>query len=239
MKEIEQQYLMHYGVKMRSGRYAYGSGDRPYQHINTKGTRSYNIDKWGKSQNNNILYLTGYSGSGKSTKAKEITDKNTQVVHLDLFLEPNNSHNERNKELVKYLKDHKFDIEKMSDTSIDKKERWKYIDQFAEKHLQDFSKQQYKNGNKVIVEGVQLSDQTIFPDKTFFVDKPLMIMKTGPIKSWYRAGIRDQKINRKDLTPQDVKEYINWYFSMYKNMNALEKTITTKEGKNFIEKMFK
>lgn len=27
------QYLMHYGVAKRSGRYPYGSGDRPYQHV--------------------------------------------------------------------------------------------------------------------------------------------------------------------------------------------------------------
>ena len=28
----EDDYLMHYGVKRRSGRYPWGSGDNPYQH---------------------------------------------------------------------------------------------------------------------------------------------------------------------------------------------------------------
>ena len=32
MNQLEESYLMHYGVKMRSGRYKYGTGDRPYQH---------------------------------------------------------------------------------------------------------------------------------------------------------------------------------------------------------------
>jgi hypothetical protein len=32
MNELEEKYLMHFGIKMRSGRYKYGSGDRPYQH---------------------------------------------------------------------------------------------------------------------------------------------------------------------------------------------------------------
>ena len=32
MNQLEESYLMHYGVKMRSGRYAYGSGKRPHQH---------------------------------------------------------------------------------------------------------------------------------------------------------------------------------------------------------------
>lgn len=32
MNEIAEDILMHYGVKYRSGRYPYGSGDNPYQH---------------------------------------------------------------------------------------------------------------------------------------------------------------------------------------------------------------
>lgn len=32
MNELEEKFLTHYGIKMRSGRYKYGSGDRPYQH---------------------------------------------------------------------------------------------------------------------------------------------------------------------------------------------------------------
>ena len=32
MNQLEENYLMHYGVKMRSGRFKYGSGERPYQH---------------------------------------------------------------------------------------------------------------------------------------------------------------------------------------------------------------
>ncbi len=32
MNELENNYLIHYGVKMRSGRFKYGSGERPYQH---------------------------------------------------------------------------------------------------------------------------------------------------------------------------------------------------------------
>ena len=32
MNQLEESYLMHYGVKMKSGRYRYGTGNRPYQH---------------------------------------------------------------------------------------------------------------------------------------------------------------------------------------------------------------
>ena len=32
MDLVEEDILMHYGVKRRSGRYPWGSGDNPYQH---------------------------------------------------------------------------------------------------------------------------------------------------------------------------------------------------------------
>ena len=32
MSSIADEILMHYGVKRRSGRYPWGSGDSPYQH---------------------------------------------------------------------------------------------------------------------------------------------------------------------------------------------------------------
>lgn len=32
MNNLEESYLIHYGIKKRSGRYKYGTGERPYQH---------------------------------------------------------------------------------------------------------------------------------------------------------------------------------------------------------------
>ena len=32
MNPVAEDILMHYGVKFRSGRYPWGSGDNPYQH---------------------------------------------------------------------------------------------------------------------------------------------------------------------------------------------------------------
>ena len=39
----EDEFLMHWGVKKRSGRYEYGSGDRPYQHDPAARRRSFLI----------------------------------------------------------------------------------------------------------------------------------------------------------------------------------------------------
>jgi hypothetical protein len=108
----------------------------------------------------------------------------------------------------------------------DKKKRWKMIDELGD-HISEYGEKLYGK-KKLVVEGVQLSDQTIYPDKSFFKDKPFMLMTTSALKSWYRAGIRDQKLNKEDLTIQDIKEYINWYSNMYENKKALEKQLNLK-----------
>lgn len=46
-----------------------------------------NIEAWGKDPHRNVMYLTGYSGSGKTTLAKRLSDKKTDVVHLDSYID--------------------------------------------------------------------------------------------------------------------------------------------------------
>ena len=41
----EEEFLIHWGIKKRSGRYAYGSGDRPYQHDPTARKKHKDYDK--------------------------------------------------------------------------------------------------------------------------------------------------------------------------------------------------
>ena len=189
--------------------------------------KSKNIDKWGKSENNNILYITGFSGSGKSTLARNLMDKNTEVIHLDQYLETNGDRSYRNKDLDKYLKSKKFDTEKLTDLSLDRKERWKQIDKFGEELLQDYSKQCYKNNRKVIVEGVQLLDETMFPDKHFFDGKPLITMETGVLSSSIRAYKRDNiKID---------KELLNWKRYQKQQIKSIS-TEKMKKGKMIVDK---
>lgn len=157
---------------------------------NLKGSIQKNVEDWGKSRNNNILYITGRSGSGKSTVAN--TYKGASVIHLDNYIDKS-SKDSRNKELDDFLVERKFDVNKMRDTEIDPKERFKAIDEFAEKHLQDFSKAQFDKGKKVVVEGVQLADETMFPDKSFFKDKPTITLKTNAFQSTMRAMKRDEE----------------------------------------------
>lgn len=50
MNQIAEDILMHYGVKRRSGRYPWGSGDSPYQHSGDFISRVEELKKSGKSE---------------------------------------------------------------------------------------------------------------------------------------------------------------------------------------------
>lgn len=160
--------------------------------------KTYNIDKWGKDPSHNILYITGMSGSGKSTAALNLADKNTDVIHLDIYLEKGSKEVTDAydcKALNAYLDKKKIPFRKMRDGSLDGKdhheERWKLIDDFTYA-TEEFGKQQYDKGRKVVMEGVQLSDQTMYPDKSELNGKPLAIVKTGSLTATKRAMERDE-----------------------------------------------
>lgn len=217
-------YLMHFNPNHdRLGRFTFSRNV-------TKYTKTNKVDSWGTSEDNNILYVTGVSGSGKSTLALSMANNKTDTVHLDVYLEMPNQKQFRNKALDQYLKRKNFDVSKLSNHSIDKKERFKYIDEFAEKHLQNFAKEQFKKGRKVIVEGVQLADDTMYPDKSFFKDKAVMVINTPALLSAIRSSIRDNK----KMTLTDIKERIDWDKYLNKNFNEIVSNNNVEKGKAFV-----
>ena len=50
MNPIAEDILMHYGVKRRSGRYPWGSGENPYQHSGDFLSRVEGLQKDGLSE---------------------------------------------------------------------------------------------------------------------------------------------------------------------------------------------
>lgn len=50
MDLVEEDILMHYGVKRRSGRYPWGSGDNPYQHGGDFLARVEELQRLGKTE---------------------------------------------------------------------------------------------------------------------------------------------------------------------------------------------
>ena len=183
-------------------------------------SKSRNTELWGEDENHNVLYITGYSGSGKSTVTEELKDSNTIVIHLDLYFDEYYNPNAGGKSSIftEFLKKRNIPIP----NTIDKSE-WaskKVLTKF-ENAIEDFGKYQFKFGKKVIVEGVQIADDTIQEDKSFFKDRCLIVLQTSQLKSRMNANKRDQKKVGKamlDMVSKHKEEA-----NTRKNMHQLEK----------------
>lgn len=176
-------------------------GREHYAKSDLKRSYARSLRSWGNSKDKNILYITGISGSGKSTIAEFAKDKdpNINVIHLDYYFEKGNKDEDnkyQDKDFNKYLKSKNFDLNKLHDKT-NKKEFGKALKEF-ETHLENFGKKQYGK-KKVIAEGVQLSDDTLFPDKKYFIDKPHIISGVDELRSNIRSSKRD------GISPLDFK----------------------------------
>lgn len=146
-----------------------------------------NIDQWGKDASHNVLYITGFSGSGKSTVSNTFADGNTNIIHLDDYFD---SPLTQDAEFNEFLK--KRGIKKPCDVDRESWSEEKVLDRF-EQAIEDFGSTQYKNGKKVIAEGVQIIDSGIQMNKAFFSRKCLIVLDTNFVTSSVRAGMRDGK----------------------------------------------
>lgn len=161
-----------------------------------RGTKTYNLDKWGKAPDTNVLYVTGYSGSGKSTVAENLRDKNTDVIHLDFYFEKGDAGETRkyqSREFNKFMSEKGIQYSNLTNGKLgSKQDRWKLIDQVAAA-INDYGKQQFSNGKRVVCEGVQIADDTLYPESahSFYKGKPVAIMETSSIGSTIRGMKRD------------------------------------------------
>ena len=170
--------------------------NRNYNKRNIKNADTQNLDKWGTDKEHNILYISGKSGSGKSTAALAIADSNTNVIHLDSYFELKNkseANKNKNERFNNFLKKNGFDIDSLNDEKLfknDIQEYFKKVDKFT-KLSAEFGRAEFNNSRKVIMEGVQLLDETMYPNKRFFDDKSCILLKTNDETSRKRAKERD------------------------------------------------
>ena len=205
-------------------------------------SKTANLKNWGKDSEHNILYITGYSGSGKSTVARSLEDKNTNVIHLDSYFEKMDKNvassvqdKEFNSFLNKNFPDYKSIANPKEGTRYSKEWQAK-VDNFMNL-TEKFSAQQFSNHKKVIIEGVQLNDETTYPNKTFFKDKPFIITGTSSFSSYYRANKRDERSQIKSV--QEMKEYIQWYQNTNERLNTLTVMVDAKRGETWVKEYLK
>lgn len=202
-----------------------------------------NFDKWGKSEDTNTLYITGYSGSGKSTAARSLMKPNDKVIHLDLYSdEVSSGAGGHDKDFDKFL-DKTVPRWKEISTSYgnDKaklkfgsKEYWNVIDQFSNA-IDKFSKEQYKKGNRVIVEGIQIADGWLKGDYSLYKNQPIAILNTNRVSSLMQAFARDKRNDLITAIKQLVaKDGTNWSSEAVKNLKDLTNTVGGKKNPEII-----
>ena len=200
--------LMHYGVKgMKWGIRRYQNKDgtltsagklRKQASENLKNADTQNLERFGKDREHNILYISGRSGSGKSTVALSMKDEKTDVIHLDSYFELRNKNSIKNQNpnFNKFLKEHSFDPVSLNDEKLFRsniKEYFRKVDRFT-KLSEEFGRHSFDVHHKVIMEGAQLLDETMYPDKSFLADKPGIVLKTKDAVAKKRASERDKNI---------------------------------------------
>ena len=237
-----RRYQYENGSLTPEGRIHYGVGERKRYKVNTNRIRKLydegystqnikrpitkkNIDKWGKDKDSNVLYVTGLSGSGKSFVAKSIAqEENADVINIDLytFKTPKGYIPGMSKEFNKYMDSTIPNWKNMQKeayavfTKTDRREAYKAGRWFdaLEEAIKGYGQYQYPN-KKVIAEGVQIIDETLFyNNKKYLKDKPIIIVETSYIDSFFSGMNRDNASLEKLLEPERIKQAENWLKSL-------------------------
>ena len=176
-----------------------------------------NLNKWGKSKDMNILWVTGLPGSGKSTLASKYAKRdNADYINIDLytFKTADKYLDGMSKSFNKYLDAHVPNWKKMQKDAYsvltktdrrDKKLAGKWFDAFQDA-LENYGQSQYGK-RKIVAEGIQILDETLFyNDKTRLKDLPLLIVDTSVNDSLRSRSLRDNKDLNKLLEPERLQQ---------------------------------
>ena len=210
-------YLAHYGVKgMKWGirKDRRNSGFPP-------DVKTGNLNLFG-SNGHNALFVAGLSGSGKSTFAIDLAPKiKAEIIHLDTYFEekvPGNN-SEFNSFLKKngVLKENMFSNGRLNYSESDK--------------ILPLIKAYPK---RVIVEGVQLLDQTMSTEiRSFLKNEPVISLQTPKRVSINRA------MKREGFDDRRLKSFIKQADYFMKQKNSLEQELHLAIGKQYIDQLIK
>ena len=196
----------------------------------------YNLNSW-KKGSENILLITGLSGSGKSTKAAKLAKEYNAVnFELDLFehnyilFNNNLKHDEANlimKDIFEKTYGGKKDFNKYDD------------DQFRKEFIKFFKKLlAYCKSNKdkkFIIEGLQISKHIASTDVSIIENIPIIINGTSLATSIVRRFKRDYNCSDGLFKHpiKLIKKYLEWEKSLndHRNKDYLKKPILDRAEK--------
>ena len=184
----------------------------------------YNLSLWKPGGNNNTLLITGLSGSGKSTTANELGEKNNAIIiSLDLFEhnhyvfdEPEDSISDGMYIIREYFTNTYGGQKDWSDVPDD--EYTKEIVKFT-KYLLKYTKN-HRN-QLFIIEGLQLGyiGRYLMDD---FKEMPCIIKGTSMPKSIIQRMKRDKNI----FNNKSPYRFFKWYFNSNNSLKRFNKSYT-------------
>ena len=185
--------------------------------------KTANLRSWGSTENSNILYITGHSGSGKTLTANLLKSPYDELIELDAYAEDGN-HFMQNQKLNAYLDEHVSNWDMIhKDAERTSSLYFKKVDEFREA-IESFAKREYKIGSRVIVDGIQIADGWLDRNLANYAGKPIVILQDGPFRSLRRAFRRDGRggLIKGIRSLDNPKETITWCLSLHKCLRYLE-----------------
>lgn len=237
-KNDYRSYLCHHGIKgqkwgvkngppypiQKFSKKRISEKYKNYTPLKDRPHKDYNLNKWGTSEDTNVLWVTGISGSGKSTIANEMAKKNgADVINLDLYTfktadkyadgmsKSFNKYLDKNVPNWKQMQKKAYEVLTKTDRRGEGKQAaGKWFDTM-EAAVIGYGKSIFGK-RKVVAEGVQILDETLFyNNKQALRTQPVIIMNTSVddsiLSRMYRDNITD--IN-KQFSPERIKQMEGW-----------------------------
>lgn len=191
---------------------------------------SLNYDKW-LNNTNNVLFVTGHSGSGKSTYAKlrcctvvelDLLDRHDDLPDdfdqegLDLIIEWLNIGN--NRANYNSARHH-------AKTAVPMQPQHIYRE-FTKFFLWLCERTELQKDKKFIIEGIQFA----FQDPSFFKDRCVVMLDPPRLRCMYNSYIKRDKPNIKELLGllPDIAKIFRWYAQMEKDICEFRKYLKKK-----------
>lgn len=183
----------------------------------------YNLDKWKVNTPHNVLFITGFSGSGKTTIAERYErDYHAHMFELD-GIEFN--YDSSGMGLLQKVNKKFPELRKRIDDYHNKKGQWPYaMMKSAITYLISVCHADKKN--LYIIEGIELMSANPngvdYAYSRLFADEPMIIKGTSAVSSGIRAAKRNAYSNAETPKTKDYVDRIKYNLKLNKNVDELK-----------------
>lgn len=198
-------------------------------YIIDKKNAELDINMWKKDSDHNILFITGLSGSGKSTYAKQLAkEENATIIELDIFQcydKFKNAGTRKNDISMKMVSEFLEDNPEMVDIDFSNIKLESFRDSFT-KYFKWLLNKLHKSNERYIIEGIHIM---LFIPYSDIKGEPIICIGTSMIKSFWKMW------KREGFTHKDFIRYGKRYFLLYKEWERQYKNFQDSFNESYIE----